>query len=576
MRHSILININIDVMTTIKRDIMKIVLVCIGQLQIYIKECVAQLMVWGNTDISVITDTDELRCTLIDHLPASVSVTVVRPKECAGLFERFESTSRLDHGFRNGFFRHCFKRFIYLCEYMKTNGLVNIVHFENDVMVYRNTDDWKPFFDHPIHLTMDSSNRCIPSIMYFRDYRLLEECLSQTIVPRENDMEFWARCWKQHRGCISQLPIIFPDAGIPREYHEHFRPDVGIFDAAAIGQYLGGVNPENDDRDTRGFVNETCVVRYDRYPMEWQQDLASRLWRPMIRDNSSGHWVVINNLHIHSKRLSTFSSRPVRLADLEQKLFLSEEDVFSKGAFRKLADHFSYAPLLRPVLNSPVIWVDESYVSTFLASHHVFIRRRFVLLCQNANAPSLSPEEWKKCLQHPNCLSIFMQVPPEQKYDKIHILPFGISTEQSVILKHVIYQSPYLKKRLICSPLPIPELYPFVDVQPRIDDYQSYLLKLSEYKYCYVPKQNNNEAEFYRLFWDCIRMQVVPVLLNHEIADIQPVVTLRSWHDVLNAVDAYTFPNYPLYDAKSYKEQVTAIINDFDRLRHDVFLWRDG
>ena len=58
MRHSILININIDVMTTIKRDIMKIVLVCIGQLQIYIKECVAQLMVWGNTDISVITDTD--------------------------------------------------------------------------------------------------------------------------------------------------------------------------------------------------------------------------------------------------------------------------------------------------------------------------------------------------------------------------------------------------------------------------------------------------------------------------------------------------------------------------------------
>ena len=71
-------------------------------------------------------------------------------------------------------------------------------------------------------------------------------------------------------------------------------------------------------------------------------------------------------------------------------------------------------------------------------------------------------------------------------------------------------------------------------------------------------------------------MQVVPVLLNHEIADIQPVVTLRSWHDVLNAVDAYTFPNYPLYDAKSYKEQVTAIINDFDRLRHDVFLWRDG
>ena len=33
-----------------------------------------------------------------------------------------------------------------------------------------------------------------------------------------------------------------------------------IFDAAAIGQYLGGIDPIHDKNDTSGFVNEICII----------------------------------------------------------------------------------------------------------------------------------------------------------------------------------------------------------------------------------------------------------------------------------------------------------------------------
>ena len=52
-------------------------------------------------------------------------------------------------------------------------------------------------------------------------------------------------------------------------YNENFQEFNSIFDAAAIGQYLGGVDPRNSPGDTRGFVNETCVVNYDKYEFTW-------------------------------------------------------------------------------------------------------------------------------------------------------------------------------------------------------------------------------------------------------------------------------------------------------------------
>ena len=77
-----------------------------------------------------------------------------------------------------------------------------------------------------------------------------------------------------------------------------------IFDAAAIGQYLGGVDPRNIPGDTTGFINETCVVNYSYYKFIWKFNLILNIYQPYILiDNIE---ILINNLHIHSKSLKKF------------------------------------------------------------------------------------------------------------------------------------------------------------------------------------------------------------------------------------------------------------------------------
>ena len=76
-----------------------------------------------------------------------------------------------------------------------------------------------------------------------------------------------------------------------------------IFDAAAMGQYLGGVDPRNIPGDTTGFINETCIIKYDKYHFKWKEEDNVR--RPFLV-TEDGNWVRIFNLHIHCKDLEKF------------------------------------------------------------------------------------------------------------------------------------------------------------------------------------------------------------------------------------------------------------------------------
>ena len=73
-----------------------------------------------------------------------------------------------------------------------------------------------------------------------------------------------------------------------------------IFDAAAIGQYLFGIDPKNTtQKHTEGFINETCVVKYNKYRFIWKY--YQGIYRPYIIIGDQT--IPIFNLHIHSKRL---------------------------------------------------------------------------------------------------------------------------------------------------------------------------------------------------------------------------------------------------------------------------------
>jgi hypothetical protein len=85
-----------------------------------------------------------------------------------------------------------------------------------------------------------------------------------------------------------------------------------IFDAAAIGQYLGGVDSRNDSSNTVGFVNETSIFKpdtceYINVKTEDNLVLFTARYKECFKEIPN-QLIKIANLHIHSKKLDQFSS----------------------------------------------------------------------------------------------------------------------------------------------------------------------------------------------------------------------------------------------------------------------------
>jgi hypothetical protein len=110
---------------------------------------------------------------------------------------------------------------------------------------------------------------------------------------------------RKRTGLIQNLPIFVSDSSDPVKSFVSNGFQKYIFDAAAIGQYVGGVDPRNIDGDTRGFVNETCVIKYnDEGEIGWRS--YAGFTRPFIKLYGSGVEIPIFNLHIHSKALTLY------------------------------------------------------------------------------------------------------------------------------------------------------------------------------------------------------------------------------------------------------------------------------
>ena len=109
------------------------------------------------------------------------------------------------------------------------------------------------------------------------------------------------------RDICRNAEIVFHVAADPSRYWQHFEALHMIFDAAALGQYLGGIDPRNAPGPSVGFVNESCIFdpRILRPRMTSDGD-GRRV--PVVETVSGLHRVA--NLHIHSKNPAPFLSTP--------------------------------------------------------------------------------------------------------------------------------------------------------------------------------------------------------------------------------------------------------------------------
>jgi len=278
---------------------MNIVLVCLNNYQDYITVNIEQLIKLKHKNIFVITHSH-----LFSNFEKFESKINLINADLLDESYEFENKTSLDKYFRNGFWYLTSLRFFYIYEFMKRYNVDDVVHLENDVLIYYNADELidkvnKQF----IYVPFDTFERNVASIMYIPNKDSLKVILDNYDFSKSDMWNFSVITKKT--GIIQNFPIFIKNNNLNQEQQfvsNNCELFPFIFDGAAIGQYLGGIDPRNQPGDTRGFINETCVIKYNNYRV-WVEEIDG-FKKPFIE--IEGVKVPIFNLHIHSKNLAGF------------------------------------------------------------------------------------------------------------------------------------------------------------------------------------------------------------------------------------------------------------------------------
>jgi len=253
--------------------------------------------------------------------------------------------------FRDAFWISTTARFFYIESLMELFKLTNVYHIENDIMLYENLNDIT-VNKNTMYMVKDSLNRVIPSILFIPDcshLNRLNRHMIQTLKQSNslmNDMDLLGSYKGNH---VAYFPFDFKN-------NSSF-----IMDGAAIGQYLGGIDPRNIpnfvnknsieqdlltiNNPTIGFINETCTFKPNTVQIFKKGLHISNINIPIAlfygqqEFNNMIDLKQINNLHIHSKQLYQFSS----INNLKYNELISGDRIVSLCDFVLLTqDIFNY------------------------------------------------------------------------------------------------------------------------------------------------------------------------------------------------------------------------------------------
>jgi hypothetical protein len=280
---------------------MNIVLVCINNFQEYILDNIEVLLSLKHDNIYVLTNNKFFE--KFHHY----TIHLIDVDELHDSHDFYSKTS-LDKSFREGFWTLASLRFFYIYEFMKTYNISNVIHIENDVLLYYNCDTIAKYFDeNKMYIPFDTYGRNIASIMYIPSYDVFKIALDNYDFSK-NDMENF-KSIKDITGLIDHFPIFNKDDDQENceiaFVSKNFNRFQYIFDAAAIGQFLGGIDPGNtvDGNVCVGFVNETCVIKYNEHVISWS-NTNDNIMKPFIQIGDIT--IPVFNLHIHCKNLRQF------------------------------------------------------------------------------------------------------------------------------------------------------------------------------------------------------------------------------------------------------------------------------
>jgi hypothetical protein len=344
------------------------------------------------------------------NVPKNIELVSISTIPRSSVTEHFYANSKLDRSFRKGFWVNTSARFFIIADYLEAANLDKCLHLENDVI---------PFFD--AHLLENKlvefaafaipldRTRAIPGSVWFaRPY--VARALSKYMTARlnENDMVSLGNFVIDCPDLAKPLPTI------PTKYALQYNLDTsrycrgekifgGVFDAAAIGQYLGGIHWLNDPSDTKFFINESSELNMTHFNFSWVIKNFSRY--PVIR--YCDEQTPILTLHVHSKNLSALSPKNTasHVLGLNNKLYVDD----SHHSALLQNSHSTQMSYFSNILNLNVIkvslrkkWIyfgkrdakpnTEEVVSALNKVKNIFLEPSLIEHFQNKIAPHLSSD----------------------------------------------------------------------------------------------------------------------------------------------------------------------------------------
>lgn len=301
---------------------MNIILSFIGKLPVYIIDCIYQIRLYYNGNIYLILN--DYNSEHLNELK-KYNINFIKYEDVFDI----NFSNNMNNNIKNFWYyldwvverEQLFTRSIE--RFFLANNLINLldlkdnIFMEIDILIYSDPNLWvKQFSIKDVGYMAHSSDHSNSGVFYIKDKNSLKEILDYTIIYIQN---------AQYKDCPNEMKALYnyyiknPDKIylFPLMYNDDINNiDIianenyidSIFDGAAFGIYLLGEDPIHN----KGVIvyNKTFdhfIIKAKNYKLKW--DIIDGLKKPFIYNPKNDNWILINNLHVHSKDLKSGISR---------------------------------------------------------------------------------------------------------------------------------------------------------------------------------------------------------------------------------------------------------------------------
>jgi hypothetical protein len=389
-----------------------------------------------------------------------VDIKEIPPSEVS---TRFATSGKIDREFREGFWFATSNRFFLIADFMKHWQLENCLHLENDVVLFfdpvEKLESFRKFARFAVPF---DKSRAIPGIVWYKDAQFASAVSAYFLKHSEKpDFDLLREFCDAYPEEAKPLPTMSIEYATQHHlslesYCQGIDLFGGIFDAAAIGQYLGGVHWMNDPEDTRLFINESSELDVSRHNFYWARDGLYRY--PVLEFGNQE--IRVLNLHAHSKdslgvspfncidlsspeeiitgeRLQSFADLTISSNEITQfhgienitsKVMLEiptkETRKFFKKKSRQTPPDIEF---IKACQKAKIIFVYTHLLTYFKKYVAPRLYKPFILICHNSDDGVSSDD--LDLLNHPQLMKWFAQN-SQFAHEKLSGLPIGLTNRQ--------------------------------------------------------------------------------------------------------------------------------------------------